>query len=48
MVSFCDLYDYLCSDIIFDLISFMNMKQKLLKQVDIRFEHDESNADQGH
>lgn len=48
MVSFCDLYDYLCYDMIFDLMSCMNMKQLLLRLYDTRFEYDESSVDRGH
>ena len=30
MVPFCDLYDYLCSNMIFDLMSYMKRRQLLL------------------
>jgi len=48
MVSFCDLYDYLCPNIIFDLMSCMNRKQLLLRQDDTGFEYDERIFDRGH
>ena len=47
MVFFLDLYDCLCSDMIFDLMSCMNRKQLLPSQVDTIFEYDRSNADRG-
>ena len=48
MVSFCDLYVYLCYDMIFGLMSCMNMKNMLLRQAETRFEYDERNTDRGH
>ena len=48
MVSFFDLYVYLCYDMIFGLMSYMNMKYMLLRQDDTRFEYDERNTDRGH
>lgn len=52
MVSFCDLYDYLCSNMICDLMSCMNRRQLLLIHDDYLiqvqwYEYDESNVDRG-
>ena len=48
MVSFCDLYDYLCFDMIYDFMSCMNKKQLLLIQADTIFKYDERNIDRGY
>lgn len=49
--SFYDLYDYLCSNMVFDSMAYMNRRQLLFlhdDQDDTRYEYDESIIDRGH
>ena len=53
MVFFCDLYDYLCSNMIFDLMSYMNKIQFPLIHDDYLillrwYEYDGRSIDRGH